>query len=219
MINVISSMENLGFDITYKNRHELSRYKSGGLMIAVKKVIKLTWKTINTEHKALLSILIDKRNLGINKSLVISTVYIPPVNSRYASIEYFEEIDNFLLDYPNEDYSHLFCGDFNSHTGIMLDYVVPDDDVEEEDDTDLCEVHHILSEMRIAGTRYNQDVTQDRNSYGKNLVTICSNNDVCIFNGRLDEDLRLGKPTTTHGTLVDYVIGSPRMLRNVQEFT
>ena len=27
MINVISSMENLGFDITYKNRHELSRYK------------------------------------------------------------------------------------------------------------------------------------------------------------------------------------------------
>ena len=49
-------------------------------------------------------------------------------------------------------------------------------------------------------------------------MTICSNNDVCIFNGRLDEDLRLGKPTTTHGTLVDYVIGSPRILRNVQEF-
>lgn len=117
MINVTSSMENLGFDITYKNRHELSRYKSGGLMIAVRKTIKLSWKTMKTENKALLSIVIDKRSLGMNNSLIVSAVYIPPVNSRYASVEYFEEIDNFLLDYINEDYSHLLCGDFNSHTG------------------------------------------------------------------------------------------------------
>ena len=83
----------IGFDITYKNRHELNRYKSSGLlMIAVKKAIKLTWKTIKTEHKALLSILIDERSLGMVKSLIISAVYIPPVNSRYASIDHFEEI-------------------------------------------------------------------------------------------------------------------------------
>ena len=42
MINVTSSKEKLGFDITYENRHELSRHKSGSLMIAVKKAIKLT---------------------------------------------------------------------------------------------------------------------------------------------------------------------------------
>ena len=49
-------------------------------------------KAIKTEHKALLSILIDKRSLGMVKSLIISAVYIPPVNSRYASIDHFEEI-------------------------------------------------------------------------------------------------------------------------------
>ena len=80
------------------------------------------------------------------KSLIVSAVYIPPVNFRNASIDHFEERDNFLLDYPNEDYSHLLCGDFNSHIGIMLDYVTPDDDVE-DDDNDLCEVHQILREM------------------------------------------------------------------------
>ena len=214
MINVTSSMENLGFDITYKNRHELSRYKSGGLMIAVRKTIKLSWKTMKTENKALLSIVIDKRSLGMNNSLIVSAVYIPPVNSRYASVEYFEEIDNFLLDYINEDYSHLLCGDFNSHTGTMLDYVIPDD----EDDDEVVDVYHKLCEIGIDDIRYNQDVTQDRNSFGKTLVTLCSNNNVCIFNGRLDEDLRIGKPTTTHGTLVDYIIGSPSLLNNVQEF-
>ena len=46
MLDVTSSMENLGYDVAYKNRHVLSRYKSGGLMIAVKKAIKLNWKVI-----------------------------------------------------------------------------------------------------------------------------------------------------------------------------
>ena len=92
------------------------------------------------------------------------------MNSRYANAEYFEEIDNFILDYANENYLHLLCGNFNSHTGIILDYVMSEDGDDNDDDDDgngdLCEVHHILSEIRVAGTRYNQDVTQDRNSYG-----------------------------------------------------
>ena len=96
----------------------------------------------------------------------------------------------------------------------MLDYVIPDD----EDDDEVIDVYHKLCEIGIDDIRYNQDVTQDRNSFGKTLVTLCSNNNVCIFNGRLDEDLRIGKPTTTHGTLVDYIIGSPSLLNNVQEF-
>lgn len=70
----------------------------------------------------------------------------------------------------------------------------------------------------MVGIRYNQDVTQDRNSYGSRLVTLCSNNNVCIFNGRLYEDFRIGNATTTHGTTVDYIIGSPAVLTFVQNF-
>lgn len=49
-------------------------------------------------------------------------------------------------------------------------------------------------------------------------MTVCSINDVCIFNDRLDEDFRVVKPTCKHDTLMDYVIGSLTILRNIQEF-
>lgn len=46
MVNIASSMSNLGFGVTYKNRHELTRHKSGALMVAVKRNIKLKWQTV-----------------------------------------------------------------------------------------------------------------------------------------------------------------------------
>ena len=73
------------------------------------------------------------------------------MNSRYANVEYFEEIDNFLLDYANENYSHLLCGDYNSHTGIMLDYVMPEGGDDDDDgNDDLCEhIKYTLSTSYI----------------------------------------------------------------------
>ena len=37
IINVKGIMENIGFDIVFKNRSNLSRFKSGGLLIGTKK--------------------------------------------------------------------------------------------------------------------------------------------------------------------------------------
>ena len=42
---VKTDMDTLGFDIIYKNRHRLSRNKSGGLLIAIKKTV-----SCNGEH-------------------------------------------------------------------------------------------------------------------------------------------------------------------------
>lgn len=63
MTNVASSMENLGFDNVSKNRYELCRYKSGGLMIAVRMDIRLSWKTIKNKNKAL--ILMNQITIGV----------------------------------------------------------------------------------------------------------------------------------------------------------
>lgn len=91
-------------------------------------------------------------------------VYIFSVDSISAIVEYFEsleEIDSFLWDYANEEYSHLICGDFSSHTGTMLNYVMNEDGDDNDDDDnsngDLCEVHHILSELGMDWVRYNQE--------------------------------------------------------------
>ena len=39
-----------------------------------------------------------------------------------------------------------------------------------------------------------------------------------IFNGRLGEDCSIGKPTTTHNTTIDYLLGSPVIMQNVVPF-
>ena len=48
----------IGFDV-YKNRFVLSRYRSGGLAIAIKDHRNLTWRLIRKSHEALLSIKVE----------------------------------------------------------------------------------------------------------------------------------------------------------------
>ena len=42
-------MENHGFDIVYKNRSKLSRFESGGPLIAIKKDVSSKWKPMRSE--------------------------------------------------------------------------------------------------------------------------------------------------------------------------
>ncbi len=66
-----------------------------------------------------------------------------------------------MLTYSYDDYVHVLCGDFNAYTLTMSD--VPSDTAE-----DLVSVN--LTDFGITETRANQDLTPDRNSYGKKVV-------------------------------------------------
>lgn len=46
MVSVNENFQEIGFDILYKNRGALRRFKSGGIIIAVKKVFGLRWKRL-----------------------------------------------------------------------------------------------------------------------------------------------------------------------------
>ena len=150
-----------------------------------------------------ISVQVDKILLGLPKHLILTSVYIPPSNSRYGNIEHFHEVDNFLLDF-SDDFCHLLCGDFNFHTGTSPDFVTPlgsDEDVESDVETGLSYLSDIFidwSDYEIDRTRYSQDTSCDRSTYGKKLLDICKNNLVLIFNGRIGEDHRVGKATTVH---------------------
>lgn len=67
-------------------------------------------------------------------------VHTPPSNSRCSSVEVFEELDHFLLDYSNDDYYYIPWCDFNVHTSTITDtvqlspYVLEDDNDYEETD-------------------------------------------------------------------------------------
>ena len=103
-------MVNSGFDIVYKNRNALSRFKSGGLLIAMRSALNINWKEIKSSEEALLSICVHGRDVGLEKNLLITCVYIPPSHSRYGKREHFDELDEFFIS--NSDCFHVVSGDF-----------------------------------------------------------------------------------------------------------
>lgn len=120
----------------------------------------------------------------------------------------------FLLTYTNDDYMHLFCGDFNAHTLTLADVPYEDSDVDVS-----AEMPYVcLHDTGVPVNRANQDLTPDRSSYGKKLVEFCINHQLFIFNGRMGEDCGVGKPATTHNTTIDYFLGSNGIFKNILAF-
>ena len=216
-INLKAFMEDIGYDVIFKNRCVLSRYKSGGILIGIKKGINFKWDSIVNDCECLLSIIIDGRSVCLEKDLVISSVYIPPSHSMYGRGHHFDELDNFLLTYNSQDYEYILCGDFNAHTLTLSDVTnvnLDGNDHVTDDDVPLSRP----CDYNITENRANQDLTPDRNSYGKKMVEICRNNQVYIFNGRLGEDCNKGQFTTTFNTTLDYFLGTPFVMHLVKNF-
>ena len=63
-----------------------------------------------------------------------------------------------------------------------------------------------MLQLGISTERRSRDTTRV-NGYGKKLLEICKDNMVYMFNGRVGEDEMIGKETTIHNFIVDYVIG------------
>ena len=219
MAHVKTIFKDIGFELVYKNRSILSKYKSGGLAIAITNRKKITWKIIKNSFEALLSIKVDKSSLGTHKDLIITSVYIPPSHARYGNVLHFEEIDNFLLNYYHDDYFHLLSGDFNAHTGAMSDVAQRNADNNRYTPDDDTAQHIDFDSLELPERRANEDTTHDRSTYGKKLVEVCRNNYIMIYNGRLGEDRGIGKATTTYGTTIDYVIGSWQLTSFVMQFS
>ena len=217
MNNVRDKMEELGFNIVFKNRYALSRFKSGGLIIALNREVDFKWKPTKSNYETLLSVRVTGRSVGLDKDLVITCVYIPPSHSRYAETEHFDELDNLLLTYTNDDYYHVLCGDFNADTGSMADVNQESGDIDDHQ-MQLQEVYADLDALGLPVARFNQDLTHDRSSYGKKLIEICKNHHILIFNGRVGDDCGVGKVTITYNTTIDYVIGSQNLIKNVTQF-
>ena len=56
------------------------------------------------------------------------------------------------------------------------------------------------------------------NFHGGQLLELCKNTGIIIFNGRTCEDSKLGEFTTTNNSVVDYVMGSPKVFEHVIKF-
>jgi hypothetical protein len=68
-----------------------------------------------------------KRHFTIDSDLFLGCIYISPENSKYSSLEAFNEIESELIQLSSGcDYFSLI-GDFNAKTGDTQDYISKDE--------------------------------------------------------------------------------------------
>ena len=102
---ITSEFANLGFTVFIKNRKNLTTWRSGGLLVAVK--TKLCHLVCNVEcyNDFMIALILDKRFLGLDKKILYITTYVPPYTSRYSSIDHFTKISNTILDFDPDDFT------------------------------------------------------------------------------------------------------------------
>ena len=153
--------------------------------------------------------------------LICGVVYIPPYGLEYAAEDPFLEIQEVLLKYSDTVNNTLLFGDFNSRSGTIPDYVHMDnfictklgiEDLNDENTRTL----NFFDISNIPLTRQNAD--NSINTYGRNLIDFCKNNNIFILNGRLNNDQLVPKLTCKDSSTVDYFISSACIFEQINEF-
>ena len=163
---------------------------------------------------------ISKKLTGCDEDNIHGIVYIPPENSKYASIDALSEIENELQSFKKK--YNYFClhGDFNSRTSKEPDVI----NFERESGNDENVEHlfidtsnaYMLEELGIPLRRTNED--KAINQYVRILLNLCKYNNVFILNGRIGEDKDIGKFTCKNVGVVNYTIASPDYLKHITNF-
>jgi hypothetical protein len=151
--------------------------------------------------------------LGSHKTgnILLGVVYVPPENSKYSSIEIFNEIENDLL-LLEKSHTGGIClvGDFNSRCNNMSD--LPSDRE--------CKYNSITDNCTLYCSNIPERISWDKgsNNYGKRLIELCLCQNVCFLNGRSGTDAGIGACTCKGSSTVDYVITSYHLYQSITDF-
>ncbi|XP_063408891.1 uncharacterized protein LOC134692369 [Mytilus trossulus] len=130
---MLTDLDNLNLpdDFIYvtKNGKKIKK-ASGGIVVIYRKSLEKELNFYNTESQFVLWFKLSKSILSLNLDVIFGCVYVPPENSKYSTIEAFEELENELNILTNTENSYIaLVGDFNSKTGSLPDYIIPDESV------------------------------------------------------------------------------------------
>ncbi|CAG2217089.1 unnamed protein product [Mytilus edulis] len=205
---------NLPDDYIYftKNRKKIKK-ASGGIVVIYRKSLEKKLKFYNTESQFVLWFQISKSILSLNSDVIFGCVYVPPENSKYSTIEAFEELENELNILTNTENCNIaLVGDFNSKTGSLPDYIIPDESVvsmfDLDCDADILEYLYDFENLiqnKISLQRVSQ-CTCRPNKYGHRLLELCRKNNLYIANSRVGSDKDIGEKTCNDSSVVDYLI-------------
>ena len=195
-----------------RKKRQMGR-NSGGIAVYVDKSIVDGVQKIPSSGTE--NILLKLKNLffGLKRDIVICFSYCVPENSSYQKreqLDVFGDIEQKLSSLGH-DVDKLCFGDYNARTGMKLDYLESEDNLDIPVPLDIYETDTIGNLPRL-----NRDLKN--NKYGDNLLSLCKSVPLRICNGRKLGDI-LGSYTchTSNGqSCVDYCMASPRIYDSVK---
>ena len=155
--------------------------------------------------------------------ILCGAIYLPPEGSRYSDIGTYDDIENdLMLLNPRNLYYTMPAGDFNARTRALHDCILYDYNLFHEINVDLA-IADILEDeqtpesLGVPTMRSSKEDKPTKN-FGRQLIDLCKNVSLYIFNGRSGTDQYCCDYTPSKNSIVDYVIGSPMLLSKVKDF-
>jgi hypothetical protein len=221
---VQDTLQGWNYDVYFCNRFKVSNHKSGGIAVAVNKKYSKYVRFLETNSKYVLWLSMEKNVLQIDKDILFGCIYIPPEGSPYSDESCYDTIESELVNL-NTDNTHGYyaylIGDFNSRTGKLSEFVSVDERLAglvglEGDVVEALHSEYTLETLGIQSMRVTHD--DKTNNFGNKLLEFCKSNELYICNGRVGIDAYQGRLTSKNSSIVDYFIGSARLLPLVHEF-
>lgn len=154
---------------------------------------------------------------------MLGTVYIPPINSRFSSVDIFDDIENEIFCLSKENECVCLIGDFNSRRSTLRDYNESDETSQIFNNTKSdINFNWVSDELDVQSLeKYGLSIERKSkdnivNSYGKRLVEVCKHCNMIILNGRSSSDQE-GEFTCKKTSVVDYCISNTEFLKHVQD--
>ena len=210
-----SKTETLNFDISgfcgdiipgNKSRNTTRGRHSGGFALYYKDYLKNYVSVVKKEQTGILWIKISEELFPFDQNVFMCNIYVPPTDSKVfnsTNIDLYDQLEQDIIQF--NDLGKVFVsGDLNGRTSNDIDYFEFDKYLDQNE---------LFGHSFDIPVRVNQDRIIDYN--GRHLLDICQLTGLLIANGRLFNDLSVGKYTFCghHGqSTVDY------LLLNFQDF-
>ena len=189
---------------------------SGGIAVYVENSILDGVKKIPSSGSENILLKLKQSFFGLDRDIAICFSYCVPENSSFQvreQLDVFGDIE-LKLSSLGQDIDKLCFGDFNSRTGLKLDYLQSEDNTDIPVPLDIYETDAVSALPRL-------NMDSKTNKYGEYLLSLCKSVPLRICNGRKLGDI-LGSYTcyTANGqSCVDYCLASPRIYDKVETFS
>ena len=218
----LSDMSVQNFEYFALNRTDIkrsSKRNSGGIVVDIRSVFVTEDTLVFKSSDDIICVKFNGQVLSLQNDLLLCLCYIVPENSSRLSLaesSTFDRLTEFILQSAvkdGESMNFILCGDMNSRTSVIPDYVIDDYSVHMK----------ILPEEYCADSelpRFSQDVGRV-NSNGHYLLDLCKQTGLRILNGRAGVDKCIGKNTFVGhqgSSLIDYVLCTQNLFSRVTKF-